>query len=253
MWRAVEVDRLVAHGLPRGRGLDLGCGDGLLTQIVLDEVGPRTLVGIDPDPAEAEQARRLGIYEKVHVAGGDAVPEPDSSFDFVLSNSVLEHIPEIEPVLGEVGRVLKPGGSFVFTVPSTGFHVSLRGPLLPWASRAGYLDRLDRRLAHRRYWGAEEWRAALARNGLRLVSADGYMDAAQVRRWESISRFTAGVLYTLAARRRLPIDIQRGLGLRKAGRRMPRAVSRRLGTVLGAGLNGSHAGAACLLVEALKD
>jgi SAM-dependent methyltransferase len=219
---------------------------------VLDEVGPRTLVGVDPDPDEAQQARQLGIYEEVHVAGGDAVPEPGASFDWVLSNSVLEHIPEIEPVIAEVARLLKPGGSFIFTVPSTGFHESLRGPLLPGASRPDYLRQLDRRLAHQRYWGADEWRAALAPHGLRVTSATGYMDAAQVHRWETISRFTAGVLYTLAARRQQPIDIQRGLGLRKAGRRMPRAMAGPLGSVLGAGLNGSGPGSACLLVEAVK-
>ena len=249
----MEVDRLVAHGLPKGRGLDLGCGDGLLTRIVLDEGGRRQLVGVDPDPAEAEQARRLGIYEAVHVAGGAAVPEPDASFDWVLSNSVLEHIPEIEPVLAEVGRLLKPGGAFILTVPSTGFHESLRGPLVPGASRVAYLSRLDRRLAHHRYWGPDEWRVALAAHGLRVTTATGYMNTAQVRRWESISRFTAGVLYTLTARRRQPIDIQRGLGLRKAGRRMPRAVARPLASVLGAGMDGSGSGAACLLVEAVRE
>lgn len=248
----MEVDRLVAHGLPEGRGLDLGCGDGLLTRIVLEGVGPRAVVGVDPDPGEAEQARSLGIYERVHVAGGDSVPEGDGSFDWVLSNSVLEHIPAIDPVIAEVARLLRPGGSLVFNVPSTGFHASLRGPLLPGGSREAYLLHLDRRLAHHRYWGESEWRAALEPHGLRVVSATTYMDRAQVRRWESISRFTAGVLYGLGARRRQPIDIQRDLGLRKAGRKMPGVVARPLAAVLGSGLNGSGPGAACLLVEAVK-
>jgi SAM-dependent methyltransferase len=220
---------------------------------VLEEVGPRSVVGIDPDPAEAQQARALGVYATVHVAGGDAVPEPAAGFDWVLSNSVLEHIPKIEPVIAEVARLLKPGGAFIFNVPSTGFHTSLRGPLLPGASRTGYLEHLDHRLAHHRYWDADDWRQALGPHGLRVASADLYMDRAQVRRWESISRFTAGVLYGLSAGRRQPIDIQRGLGMRKAGRRMPAAVARPLAAALGSGLNGaSAAGGACLLVEARK-
>ena len=253
MWRAVEVDRLVSWGLPEGRGLDLGCGDGLLTRIVLEEVGPRTLVGVDPDPAEAAQARELGIYATVHVAGGDAVPERAASFDWVLSNSVLEHILDVDQVIAEVARLLKPGGRFIFTVPGVGFHESLRGPLLPRSSRSVYLRDLDRRLAHHRYWTPDDWRRALTTHGLQVANAVAYMGPAEVRRWESISRFTAGVLYRLSARRRQPIEIQRGLGLRKPGRRMPAALARPLASVLAAGLNGSQPGTACLLVEAIRD
>ena len=65
----------MTSGLPAGRGLDLGCGDGLLTQILLEGVGARNMVGVDPDPAEASQARMLGIYATVHQAGGERIPE----------------------------------------------------------------------------------------------------------------------------------------------------------------------------------
>jgi SAM-dependent methyltransferase len=238
------VNELVANGLPEGRGLDLGCGDGLLTRIVLQEVGGRQLVGVDPDPAEVEQARALGIYAGVHVAGGDRVPEPDASFDWALSNSVLEHIPDIEPVLAEVARLVRPGGKFIFNVPGPSFHACLRGPLIPGASRDEYLRHLDERLAHRRYWGPVEWGPALARHSMVLSKASTYLDAAQVRRWESISRLTAGVLYGLEGRRRQPIEIQRKLGMRKSGRRMPIGLARPLAAILGAGLHGGAAGAA---------
>jgi SAM-dependent methyltransferase len=246
----------VAHGLPDGRGLDLGCGDGLLTRIVLQEVGARVLVGVDPDPAEAEQARALGIYAGVHVAGGDKVPEADSGFDWALSNSVLEHIPDIDPVLAEVARLVRPGGKFIFNVPGPDFHACLRGPLMPGASRDEYLRHLDERLAHRRYWGPAEWGPALARNNMRLLDATAYLDAAQARRWESISRLTAGVLYGLAGSRRQPIEIQRQLGLRKTGRRMPAGLARSLAAILSAQLDGRPAGAeakyACWLITAVR-
>lgn len=256
MWRAVEVDELVAHGLPEGRGLDLGCGDGLLTRIVLQEVGARELVGIDPDADEVAQARLLGIYSSVHVAPGDNVPEAAASFDWALSNSVLEHIPEIDAVLAEVARLLRPGGKFIFNVPGPGFHSCLRGPLLPGASRDEYLRHLDERLAHRRYWGPDEWEKALAPHDMRVVDATAYLNSAQVQRWESISRFTAGVLYGIGGGRRQPIEIQRRLGMRKPGRKMPAGLARSLAVVLGARLNGGAAQgetlyAACL-VSAVK-
>lgn len=252
MWRAVEVGQLIASGLPSGRGLDLGCGDGLLTRILLDEVGRREMVGVDPDPAEASHARSLGIYATVHEAGGDAIPEPDASFDWALSNSVLEHVDDIDPVLAEVARVLRSGGQFVFTVPGPDFHACLRGPILPGASRAGYLEQLDARLAHHRYWSRDEWESQLSIHGMRVEETSSYLSQAEVRRWESISRTTAGVLYGLAGRRRRPIEIQRRLGMRRPGRRMPAALARSLSRILAAGLNGSSSMFGCLLLRASK-
>ena len=248
---------MVAHGLPAGRGLDLGCGDGLLTMILLEETGPREIVGVDPDPAETARAQELGIYASVHTCGGANVPEPDSSFDWVLSNSVLEHIDGIEPVLGEVARLLRPGGEFIFTVPGPGFHACLRGPVLPGASRDGYLRHLDDRLAHRRYWGRSDWASALEPHHLRIAAEVSYLDARSVRRWESISRMTAGVLYGLGGRRSRPIEIQRKLGMRRSGARMPVPLAHSLATVLSAGLDGTRAQVApryaAHLITAVKD
>jgi SAM-dependent methyltransferase len=222
---------------------------------VLQGAGPREVVGIDPDPEETATAQALGIYTAVHTVGGGDIPERDGTFDWVLSNSVLEHIDNLEPVLKEVARLLRPGGVFIFTVPSPGFHECLRGPLVPGASRDEYLRRLDARMAHRRYWDREQWRSALAADEMRVDELTEYLDCAQVRRWESISRLTAGVLYAMTAGRKQPIDIQRGLGLRKPGRRMPRAVARPLAAVLSTAVGGgppAPAEGACYLVKAVR-
>lgn len=138
VWRAYEIEHLCSFPFPEGHGLDLGCGDGKLTKIILDQLKDgkrRTLVGIDPDPKETELAKEIGIYERIHTVGGGGIPEPDASFDWVLSNSVLEHIPDLEPVFAEVGRLLKPGGVFIYTVPSEQFHDALKGPA--FANRCG--------------------------------------------------------------------------------------------------------------------
>jgi SAM-dependent methyltransferase len=248
-WRAVEIAAIRPSDVPAGQGLDLGCGDGRLTRLVLDHVGARALVGLDPDPLETRLAVEEGIYQRVHTAFGDAIPEAAESFDFVFSNSVLEHIPRIEPVIAEVGRVLRPGGCFVFTVPSDRFHACLSGPWLPWTPRRRYLAMVDRRCAHVRYWGTEDWRRALAPAGLRIIAARAYLSRRETQRWENLSRLTAGLLYVLTAGRRRPIDIQRGLGLR--GRRLPTSIAAALARLLASRPAPSEqAAGSCLLIVA---
>ena len=252
LWRSVEVGAVLAGPLPPGRVLDLGSGDGLLTRLVARAAGWTEMVGIDPDPLVCRLAARSGIYGTLHCASAERIPEPDDSVDVVFSNSVLEHIGDLDQVLREVGRVLREGGELIATVPGPGFHQALRGPLVPWHSRARYLDELDARLAHRRYWSVGEWVDHLQRAGMELVGAEQYLTRGEVRRWETISRATAGVLYRLRAGREQPIDIQRSLGLRR-GRTFRPWLSAVLATVLQAGMDrrssGVHGG---LLIHARK-
>jgi SAM-dependent methyltransferase len=144
----------------------------------------------------------------------------------VLCNSVLEHIDDIDPVLTQVARLLRTRGQFVFTVPGPDFHACLRGPLIPGVPRAAYLEHLDARLAHLRYWGRERWESELARHGMEVMAAGSYLTQTEVRRWEAISRVTAGVLYGLAGKPSRPIEIQRSLGMRRQGPHAGRGGSR---------------------------
>ncbi|HEY1545843.1 MAG TPA: class I SAM-dependent methyltransferase [Xanthobacteraceae bacterium] len=258
-WRAIEIGVLARCGLPEGLGLDLGCGDGILTDILLRETGPRTLIGVDIDPLETEAAARFPFYRRVHACPGDCIPEPDASFDFVLSNSVLEHIPDLEATIAEVSRLLRTDGRFVFTVPGPGFHENLGGSVLPFVNRAAYLGVIDRRLAHRHYLSPEQWQAMCARNGLVLDACRGYLDGRETRRWETLSRMTGGLLYSLLGEVRRPIEIQRRLGARDLQNktRLPVPMARALAGLLSVGVpvdaNASlwiaPEEASCLLVE----
>jgi SAM-dependent methyltransferase len=253
-WRAVELAVVIRHGLPAGVGVDLGCGDGKLMRILLDAAGASpSLVGVDLDPLETRDASASGVYRRVHTAPGDRIPEPSASFDFVFSNSVLEHIDDIEPVISEVGRLLRPGGVFLFTVPSDGFHDCLAGPLLPGADLQRYKRMIDRRCAHQRYWSEAEWRDCLRRFDIDIVRSLPYLSASQVRRWENLSRFTAGVLYGLLGGRMQPIEIQRALQLRRRALRLPAWIARLLGAAISTGVRTDSSGRfGCLLVEGRK-
>jgi SAM-dependent methyltransferase len=253
-WRAIELAVVVDHGLPQGTGLDLGCGDGKLMRILLEAARASPfLVGVDIDPLETRDASASGVYRRVRTAPGDRLPEPDACFDFAFSNSVLEHIDELEPVIAEVARVLRPGGAFLFTVPASGFHDCLAGPLLPWSDRQRYLEGIDRRCAHRRYWSEAQWRAGMGRHGIEVARAIPYLTAPEVQRWETLSRFTAGVLYALAGERLQPIEIQRALHLRRRGIRLPAWAAGALAAAISAGVPADRSGRfGCLLIEARK-
>ena len=98
--------------------LDLGCGDGHFVTITFDK---QIDFGIDPWTGPVKQAVQRGGYRLVIQGSGDEIPVPAGTFASVMSNSVLEHIPELDPVLAEVARVIQPGGLFVFCVPNHNF------------------------------------------------------------------------------------------------------------------------------------
>jgi SAM-dependent methyltransferase len=253
-WRAVELAVVIRRGLPGGTGLDLGCGDGKLMRILLDAIGASpALVGVDLDPLETRDASASGVYRRVHTVPGDRIPEPDASFDFAFSNSVLEHIDDIEPVIAEIARLLRPGGVFLFTVPSDGFHDCLAGPLFPWSNREDYLKAIDRRCAHRRYWSESQWRECLRRHALETVRAEPYLSLPEVRRWETLSRFTAGLLFGLVGGKMQPIEIQRALRLRKRALRLPDWVAALLAGAVSGGIDADPSPRfGCLIVEARR-
>ena len=95
--------------------LDLGCRTGALTQHYAEG---NDVVGIDVDRGALEQAvERLGI-ETMWADVEEGLPFDDASFDVVVAGEVLEHLADPATAVGNVMRVLKPGGRFVGSVPN---------------------------------------------------------------------------------------------------------------------------------------
>jgi SAM-dependent methyltransferase len=107
--------------------LDLGCGDGHFASMAFSTP---LLAGFDLDESSVREAATRRIYRHVLVASAPAMPFADASFATVVSNCVVEHIPDLEGTLTEVHRVLRPGGRFLFGVPSDGFADMLLGSTL---------------------------------------------------------------------------------------------------------------------------
>ena len=257
-WRGIEIDVLAQADIPAdGLGLDLGCGDGILTDILFKRIGktPR-LVGIDPDPLETEAARKFKFYQRIHTVCGNAIPEPDMTFDYVISNSVLEHIPDLEPVIEEVGRLLKPGGRFYYTVPCPAFHDNLSGAMLPGEDRETYLTKLDKRLAHFNYLTEQDWQAICGRHGMEVDRVTGYLGEKATKRWETLSRMTGGLLHFVTGGTKRPIEIQRVLKLRdlQNSAAFPRSIASVISKTisLGLGKQDDAIHASCLLVTGYR-
>lgn len=106
----------------KGKVLDLGCGDGHFSARTLPET---QVQGIDPSFSSLRSANGLNYYSGLVCSIGDYLPFKNSSYKTIISNSVLEHIPDVDSVIYEVVRVLMPGGKFIITVPNSNFTKNL--------------------------------------------------------------------------------------------------------------------------------
>jgi ubiquinone/menaquinone biosynthesis C-methylase UbiE len=102
--------------------LDLGCGDGHFAKSTFSQI---RMVGIDPLLSSLQEAKKAHFYLDLIQSGGANLPFRSSTFKSCISNSVLEHIPKIDRVLGEISRVLASGSMFVFCVPNPSFTKNL--------------------------------------------------------------------------------------------------------------------------------
>ncbi len=107
-----ELTRQLSRETPSPRVVDLGCGAGdSVDAFRRADPGVRWL-GLDL-PRSPEVATRTRTDAEFATFDGVAIPLPDGSQDLVFCKQVLEHVQRPEPLLAEVGRVLRPGGVFV--------------------------------------------------------------------------------------------------------------------------------------------
>jgi trans-aconitate methyltransferase len=139
------------------RILDLGCGDGFLTQR-LAESGA-TMVGVDSSPQMIAAAQERGVDARY--AGGEALPF-EGEFDAVFSNAALHWMSDHDAVLRGVYRALKPGGRFVAECGGQGNIAAIRVALLAVLTRLGIPAE---RIENNHFFSSAEYRARLESHG----------------------------------------------------------------------------------------
>lgn len=163
------VDRMAdkASALSGKRVLDIGSGYGGAARVLAGEHGASVaclnLSAVENDRNRA-LTREAGLEDRVEVVDGsfDDVPFEDASFDLVWSQDAILHAPDRTAVLDEVGRVLKPGGDFIFTDPMQADSLNDRAALQPIYDRIHLPDLAS----------FDFYRTELARRGFEEVSVE---------------------------------------------------------------------------------
>jgi ubiquinone/menaquinone biosynthesis C-methylase UbiE len=132
--------------------LDVGCGTGLFTELILDSCRPSAVHAIDQADAQIEHARRKAVAQRAHFRTGDAqaLPFQDATFDVVVSALAMNFILDRPRAISEMRRAVRAGGVVAGYVwdfaaelsPSGPFRRGLRQavadlPLLPGTEASG--------------------------------------------------------------------------------------------------------------------
>lgn len=111
-WSRAAGEKFLAWLAPpkNARWLDLGCGTGAFTDLILKHCAPASAVGVDPAPAQVAHAKKTFPFAEFRVGDSMALPFNDNEFDVVASALVLHFIPDRDKAFAEMRRVTKPGG-----------------------------------------------------------------------------------------------------------------------------------------------
>jgi SAM-dependent methyltransferase len=126
------------------RWLDVGCGNGVFTEMIAEHTKPVAVAGVDPSAEQIAFAKQRAALGAADLRQGDAMDLPfgDDTFDAAVMPLVLFFVPQPAKGVAEMARVVAPGGwvtAYSWDLPGGGFpYVSLqdamvqRGMPVPW-------------------------------------------------------------------------------------------------------------------------
>jgi SAM-dependent methyltransferase len=124
--RAAEIDKIAVFVPPGARVLEIGAGTGQQALELQRRGFQVTAIEIPSSSYTSHRVFPIKDYD------GDSIPLPDASVDLVFSSNVLEHVPDLARMHGEIRRVLAAGGRCVHVMPTPSWRF--------WSTLSGYPD-----------------------------------------------------------------------------------------------------------------
>lgn len=139
--------------------IDVGCGEGVLTEKWAAELPKGRVVGVDLDDPKLRQEweRRVGPNLEFQVSFGDQLPFADGEFEAAAAMEVLEHVPDPDAVLKEMSRVARRW--LLVSVPREPIWRMLN------VARGAYLRDLGNTPGHLNHWSKRRFASLLERHG----------------------------------------------------------------------------------------
>lgn len=126
-WSRIVGEPFLAWVSPRAglNWIDVGCGNGAFTELLMRSGAPASVIGVDPSPAQLDYARSRDGARGAEFRSGDAMALPfdDGSFDAAVAALVLFFVPDPAAGLSEMVRVTRPGGlvcAYLWDIPGGG-------------------------------------------------------------------------------------------------------------------------------------
>ncbi|MFQ5786377.1 MAG: class I SAM-dependent methyltransferase [Thermodesulfobacteriota bacterium] len=152
--------------------LDIGCGDGAFASFTFDH---QLEIGLDS--ATSSSSNLSKSYRNTINASITKIPLKDSSVGTIISNSVMEHVKDLEQGLREVHRVLQSDGEFILTVPSAfskDMSFAAKFPLIQHKAQK-WLKWYNFRLHILNFLTPSQWQEMLAKNGFEIIRSKAYV------------------------------------------------------------------------------
>jgi len=227
LWRTIDMF-ILENVILSGRSLDFGCGDGIFSFLraggklensfdvfygvdeiqnfyknvdiynfaktnhimIKNNASYKISVGFDLKQSLLKKANKLDFYEELLQGdGNNKLPFKDNEFDSIFSN-VLYWLDDIDSVLAELHRILKPGGNLYILVPDVNFlNASFYHSLQQKEKTQGYefLSYLDRGrvLSNIKHIKCEDdWRFALNNIGFKIFNHKKYLSSRFLKIWD---------------------------------------------------------------------
>lgn len=177
IWRSLEAQAISKVKLKKPI-LDIGCGFGEFAGVFFDSF---IEVGVDISQTDLMMAAQKKKYKKLTLADARNLPFKDNQFNTVLSVSSLEHIKNVDKVLKESFRVLKPNGILVFTAHSLELNRSL---LIP-GDREYWMKIYHQIFKHEINIEKKDWIKMVEKCGFEIVKTQGVISKPQLMLFQS--------------------------------------------------------------------